>query len=393
MATSPERLLILCVTNPLYRSLSSWLPSLCEECQGHAIFCERFEDLWKLVVDHQPTLIVAESQWNEMGGLDLLALISASGEHSPVLLITDHAEDEFRNQAWNLGAAGVIESTSPEFIDVFKRQVIRRLQSTDLIQPSSRSSRFQLERNRDLGSTLSELSVIHRLTEELEPSIATLRSCAELLGVILPTELSDARQALDRMNRAAGRLLDFTNEMEQLSDWLSQNPVLHAREFSLRDIVTDSIRNLSRRAKAEGIELALGTIPEAKVEGDSKLIAQLLEYLLLNAIESSSESSTVKLRGLQTADDWIVLEILDSGRRGLPSLNDARYTGSRLSEVGNGTLRSQVRLEVVRRIAAAHGGRVEIATAGNDLGTTVSVHLPRTGMLSGSPSEGSILLS
>jgi signal transduction histidine kinase len=107
----------------------------------------------------------------------------------------------------------------------------------------------------------------------------------------------------------------------------------------------------------------------AVVAGDRTQLAQALDNLIVNAIEHGGPSIAVEAH---RRDDRVRIAVVDSGRdsrpesrRGTPAETIARLTGRRRR--GHG-------LNVVRRVAASHGGR--FALRHSPLGSVAVLELP-----------------
>jgi signal transduction histidine kinase len=105
------------------------------------------------------------------------------------------------------------------------------------------------------------------------------------------------------------------------------------------------------------------------VHGDRRALAQALDNLILNAIEHGGPSIVVSAR---RREGWLRIAVVDSGR---PERTRSRRDGSveALSRL-TGRNRRGHGLVVVRRIAAAHGGRFVVHRSGR--GFTAVLELP-----------------
>ena len=113
------------------------------------------------------------------------------------------------------------------------------------------------------------------------------------------------------------------------------------------------------------------------VRGDQDLLQQLLLNLVDNAIKYTPAGGTISL-GLYGEEQWARLEVADSGigipAEDVPHIFDRFYRSdkARSRTVGGAGLG----LSIVREVAEAHGGRVEVfSTQGQ--GTMFRVWLPR----------------
>jgi signal transduction histidine kinase len=131
-------------------------------------------------------------------------------------------------------------------------------------------------------------------------------------------------------------------------------------------------------AAARGAALAL-ELRDAPlvVHGDRASLRTLLDNLVDNALRYGAPKGgggKVSLRARREGAE-VVLEVEDEGP-GIPAAERERvfdrfYRGDRVAEGGTG-----LGLAIVRRIAQAHGGRVELHEAGAGKGLLARVLLP-----------------
>src|SRR5690606_686312 len=112
------------------------------------------------------------------------------------------------------------------------------------------------------------------------------------------------------------------------------------------------------------------------VIGDEERLAQLLRNLLENAAKHTPPGTTVTVR-LQRSGGSALLTVADSGpgiaAEHLPHIWDRYYRVDKVrSRAAGGT---GLGLPIVKYIAEAHGGRVDVASEVG-VGTTFTVELP-----------------
>jgi two-component system, OmpR family, sensor histidine kinase TctE len=137
-----------------------------------------------------------------------------------------------------------------------------------------------------------------------------------------------------------------------------------------RPLVEAAVARWRARARLGGGSLRLGWwAGEALVAGDPIALAQALDNLIVNAIEHGGPAIAIEAR---RGGDRLRIVVADSGtasrppsRRGTPAETIARLSGRRRH--GHG-------LAVVRRVAAAHGGR--FALQRSESGTLAVLELP-----------------
>lgn len=111
---------------------------------------------------------------------------------------------------------------------------------------------------------------------------------------------------------------------------------------------------------------------------------QVFMNLLVNAAQAIEERGAIVIRTGRTGDDWVWVEISDTGcgiePEVLPSIFDPFFT---TKQVGKGT---GLGLALSRGIVERHGGRIEIESEAGK-GTTFIIHLPVGTELAEQPQE------
>jgi signal transduction histidine kinase len=141
-------------------------------------------------------------------------------------------------------------------------------------------------------------------------------------------------------------------------------------QLRVRPLLEAAVARWQARAQLGGGSLRLGWwAGTAIVAGDGAGLSQAVDNLIVNAIEHGGPAVTVEAR---RSGERLRIVVADSGaasrppsRRGAPAETIARLSGRRRR--GHG-------LAVVRRVAAAHGGR--FALRRSDCGSLAVLELP-----------------
>lgn len=179
-------------------------------------------------------------------------------------------------------------------------------------------------------------------------------------------------QETARMTRLVENLL-FLAQMEAAPSRANQPVLREAVELdSLLLTVYQQARTIGR---AHHIALAHEDV--VMVQGDRDQLQQLLLNLVDNAIKYTPAGGTISL-GLYGEGDWARLEVADSGigipTDEVPHIFDRFYRSDKARSRTMGG--AGLGLAIVREVAEAHGGRVEVfSTPGQ--GTLFRVWLPR----------------
>ena len=192
-------------------------------------------------------------------------------------------------------------------------------------------------------------------------------------------DAATAERALETIERNARAQTHLIEELLDESRIVAGKVQLKLAEVEPRKVVEAALAALTPAADARQISLLTDFAePEVPVRADFARLQQLLGHLLANAIRVSPEGSAVLVR-LENGAAELRISIADTGSgiapEALPQLFDrfAQQEGAsarRRSGRGLG-------LTIVRRLVELHGGTVSADSAGEGLGATFTVRLPR----------------
>jgi len=210
------------------------------------------------------------------------------------------------------------------------------------------------------------------VSHELRTPLTTIRGNVDLLrrmGGADETSLDAIQSEAERMSRLVGDLLLLAQ-----SDAGTLPTARHPVELDtlLFEVYREAL------VLAGGVDLSIGEIDQAIVLGDRDRLYQLLLNLVSNAVKYTPEGGKVSI-GLSKVNEWARLVVTDSGI-GIPP-EELPHVFERFYRVDKARTRSQggsgLGLAIAQRIAAIHGGRIEVASDGvNGHGSTFSVWLP-----------------
>ncbi len=217
------------------------------------------------------------------------------------------------------------------------------------------------------------------LAHEIKNPLAGIQGVVDIL--IRRRDKNDPeREALEGVRHEVGRI-DST--VRALLD-RARPRLISVRASSLSDIVVRAI-NLARAQLANtatgdrnvSIEFQ-PPIDPITVAIDPAQIEDAVLNLIINAIEAIGDDGTVKIQVARSGndrseefEDEAIVEVSDNGR-GITEEDLARIFNPFFTTRAGGT---GLGLPAVRRIARAHGGRVEVNSVPGE-GSTFSLHLP-----------------
>ena len=276
------------------------------------------------------------------------------------------------------GALGVVAVQLPKasppnleqnnLLEAFVRQaalVIDRQRLHDAAQ----QTRLAAESER-LSKTL-----LDSISHELRTPIAAITSAASALGDKTLTAqpgfsdslLAEIREAVARLNRLVGNLLDITRvesgHVKPKMDWCEAG-----------DLVNVTLKSLRKELSGHKVETVI--VPQIPlVRMDFVLMEQALTNLLLNAAFHTAAGTTIQLSaGVEKGE--LALTVADNGRgippESLPKIFDKFYRAPGALTGGTG-----LGLSIVKGFVEAQGGRVSAENRPGG-GAVFTLYLPIT---------------
>ncbi|HEY3448740.1 MAG TPA: PAS domain S-box protein [Myxococcales bacterium] len=231
------------------------------------------------------------------------------------------------------------------------------------------------------------------LSHELRNPLAPIRNAAHLLHLLLPEEprVQRAREIIERQLAHISRLLDDLLDVARIT---TGTLPLRRERFDLREAASFAVEGA--RPKLMGRECDLSYQDPKRpiwVEGDRVRLAQLVGNLLDNACKFSARGQHIEL-SLDVVGNGggpqARVRVRDEGQGIAPEL--LPHVFELFVQADRSLARSQgglgIGLTLVQRIAAAHGGHVEVHSAGPGKGSEFSVVLPAVEEAAARPTGG-----
>lgn len=206
-------------------------------------------------------------------------------------------------------------------------------------------------------------------SHELRTPTAIVRTEADVTLSRPHREEAEYRASLEIVQDASRRLTRIVDDIFLLARADAGHMVVHPAPLYLDELVRDTARAVRPIAGARGVEVAVGELPEAPFVGDSDLLGRLLLNLLDNAIKHSPPGGRVEV-ALDARAGAFLISVADQGPGIPPEARERvferffRVDSARARQESTLTSGAGLGLPIARRIAAVHGGDVELAESG-----------------------------
>lgn len=176
-------------------------------------------------------------------------------------------------------------------------------------------------------------------------------------------------------------LLDVINDILDMSKIEAGQQSLDPEDLLVVDIVTESLRIISAKAKDQGLMVKQDVPEDISLVADRRSIKQVMLNLLSNAVKFTPEGGEITVAASRK-DDNVRFCITDTGI-GIPQ-KALEKLGRPFEQVQNqftkGHTGSGLGLAISRSLVELHGGNLFLESSEGD-GTTVIVELPQDSQL------------
>lgn len=223
----------------------------------------------------------------------------------------------------------------------------------------------------------SQREFIHEASHELRNPLAVIRTNVDVTLDDPDASSEDLRSVGEVVGRSAERMSTLVDDL-----------LLYARhgtratrreDVDLGALVRELVQEFEAAAEGNGLALVADVPAQAlPVRGDGQALHRAAANLLANAVRLAPSGTTVTV-GAADEGRWATLSVIDEGP-GIAPEDHLRvfqrfWRGDRDEARAAG--RSGLGLTIVRQIAEAHGGRVELESAAGQ-GSRFTLRLPRT---------------
>ena len=205
-------------------------------------------------------------------------------------------------------------------------------------------------------------------SHELRTPTAIVRTEADVT-LSRPSRTSEEyRASIGIMQDAARRLTRIVDDLFLLARADAGHLVVQQNAVYLEDVVDGAVRSVRHLADARGVSVQLGALVEAPLRGDADLLGRIVLNLLDNAIKHVPAAGIVTVTMERRHND-VTVSVVDTGP-GIPAEAVGRLferffraEASRLRTDDGATGGAGLGLAIARRIAEAHGGRLDLVAS------------------------------
>jgi PAS domain S-box-containing protein len=217
------------------------------------------------------------------------------------------------------------------------------------------------------------LSVV---SHELRTPLAAMLGWISVLrqGRLSPERMARALETVERSGRVQAALID---DLLDVSRIIGGRLRLTMRPTHLAAVLHAAVEAVRPDAVAAGVALTATIDADVLVSGDDTRLHQVLTNVLGNAIKFTPEGGRADVR-LERVGDEARVTVRDTGRGISPAFLPHVFDPFRQGDdvISRKTRGLGLGLAIVHELVQRHGGAVVVDSAGEGLGTTVTVTLP-----------------
>ncbi len=336
------------------------------------------EEALELLLAHDVALALLDVQMPGMDGFELAEFMRGNARTSHVPIIfppAGTADKQRRFRGYEAGAvdfiqkpieADVLRSKANVFFDLHSQRQQIELQRDEL-EAAAQALR-RADRHKD--------SFLAVLAHELRNPVAALSGGLHLLGKdVSPERANDIRSRMDRMLTHLSHLVDDLLDVSRVSQGKIS---LKKERIELSEILRSAI-DASQHNIDAGNHLLVTEIPDEAIwlEADHTRLAQVVANLLNNAAKYTPSGGTISLSAVGR-DNLVEVRVSDTGV-GIPADMQSRIFEI-FAQVEDHLTKAQgglgIGLALAKQLVSLHGGTIEVASAGQGMGSTFSVNVP-----------------
>jgi signal transduction histidine kinase len=322
----------------------------------------------ELAKRHLPDLILVDLKMPYMDGIAYLESVKAFDPEVVAIVITGYATLETAVDAMKAGAYDFLPKP---FRPADLRGVVRRG-----IEHRAAAQRATALLDADAPAAELHLAM---LAHRFKAPLAVLRQC---IGVILEGYAGDvsprAKGMMEIVAQRADQMIQFVNDWLTLSRLEQGKGIQKAEAVGVAEVAKAVVERVRQDARADKLTLRFAVVGDPGIiRADPAALDELISNLVDNAVRYTPPGGSVTVE-VNTAADEAAIVVRDTGPGISPEDLEQIFEPFYRGQAQKGIPGTGLGLPITKRIAEAHGGRIEVETALGK-GSAFLVFLPRKG--------------
>ena len=331
-----------------------------------------------------PAVLQAMQSRELVAESELLDRSIATVVHMPLL-----ARDEVVGVISILSIAGEkLSARDSDLLRAVSYQIGTAVQNAKLVE-SVRIHETELqEKNDQLEKLVERLRSADRMKSEFLANTShelrtPLNSIIGFLNLVIDDLCQDEAERKDLLRHALGssrHLLNLINDVLDLSRIEAGRLEVEMEAVALGPILNGTIETLAVQAREKGLELRSPELSaDLLVQADEARLRQIFVNVIGNAVKFTSAGSVTVSVTAPEGSPYVDIDVQDTGI-GIP-IRRREFLFQKFSQADASTTRkyggSGLGLVIVKELVEMMGGTVSVVSAGENLGTTVSISIVR----------------
>jgi signal transduction histidine kinase/ActR/RegA family two-component response regulator len=261
-----------------------------------------------------------------------------------------------------------------ELLQVLGDTILREMERTWQYEDAAQQLRKTAEDLRAASAAKDEFLAV--LSHELRTPLSPILLWARMLKLSPdPARIVQAAEVIERNAQLQAKLIDDLLELTRIT---RGNVALDIHPIDLNEAVRTALEAYVDSARVKGVNLEVLESPVSlPIKADPVRLQQVLRNVLSNAMKFTPQGGRITI-AVEARDNHSVVTVRDTGAGITPDFLPYVFDIFRQQE--RGTRRAHeglgIGLAVVKHLTELQGGRVSIASAGQGLGTEVSIEFP-----------------
>ncbi|MCH9806501.1 MAG: response regulator [Alphaproteobacteria bacterium] len=356
--------------DPIIREL---FESKLQQMDCEPLLAEDGAEAWKVLRSAKRVdLAIVDLDMPNVDGFSLIQCVRGHPrtKHLPIVVVTSRTDTKAIQEAFAAGATSFL--TKPLHWSTFNAHIEYLMRLTQ----SAQQARMQAQRSQ-AAIRIKDL-VLRRTLEAGTQGTAQIQSSLERLVAALEsgTDIDDIAAHISSIGDQATRIEGVLAQAQNLTRALCSQVSVRDTRVPLINILANAQTRLSEAARGRNVPVSVVRTPsDAYIACDPEGLSLAVSHLIDNAVRYSPEGSNVTLEADVHPDGMLTLVVNDEGPGMEPDFYAARLHPNNEEERADQEKSEGVGLALVKAIAEAHGGALEIRSMPNE-GTSAMLVLP-----------------